>query len=93
MGCSRHPECDLLDCTGTSRGPRVNRGWIALHHPKRGTCYRRALTALCYYATAPPSSLRLGGVGRGGLLLPSNGAVEKQEVLGLEKPKHEVGRP
>ena len=92
MGCSRHPECDLLDCMGTSRGPRVNRRWVAMHHPKRGTCYRRALTALSYHATAPPPSLRWGGVGRV-LASPIKYAVEGQEVLGLRKPKHEVGRP
>ena len=92
MGCSRHPECDLLDCTGTSRGPRVNVGWIAMHHPEQGTCYRGALTALSYQAIAPPPSLRKGGVGRV-LASPIEYAVEGQEVLGLGKLKHEVGRP
>ena len=93
MGCSRHPECDLLDRTGTRQGPRVNVGWIAMHHPQTGNLLQGGLDSPVLPSDSPAPPL-LGREAWGGYLsLPIEQGLRDKRYWELGKPKHEVDRP
>ena len=85
MGCSRHPNGDLLDCTGTCQVPWVNAWLIATHSLYRETCLRETERPFTYRLTpaglpkakVPVPSRHLGT----GLGLEGQGGRQSKGIL------------